>query len=93
MAFTWSHLRVNRHNWPIGVRVSEQSNVCRFTKREESEGIVSQESLLKQKAKRPSMRGSFAFKRNIWDGGSERTEKVLAYISSKISWWSAFWIL
>ena len=64
------------------VRVPKQSDVCRLTKREESGRIANQESSRKQKAKQPSARGLFAFKRTIWEGGRSRS----AYTSSKTSW-------
>ena len=68
------------------VRVSAQSDVCRLTKLGESGTSGNQEPLLKRKAKQPSVRGSFAFKRSIWDGGRSRFTPT----SSKTSWWSAF---
>ncbi len=72
--------------WPRSVRVSEQSDVCRLTKLDESGTSGNQELLLKQKARQPSVRGSVAFKRSIWDGGRSRFTPT----SSKTSWWSAF---
>ncbi len=57
---------------PKSVRVSEQTDACRLARLDESGASANQKPLLKQKAKQPSVTGSFAFKRNTWDGSRSR---------------------
>ena len=67
-----SRMRANRRNGPKSVRRSEQSDVCRLTKLDESGTSANRKPLLKQKAKQQSVMGSFAFKRNIMGWRSEQ---------------------